>query len=161
VTMAYDRRFAIGFIGSSGAGGLKILRRDFGERVENLAGSGEYHWMAGNFIKYAGPLNSDDMPVDAHELLAICAPRPVFISVGSPKVEGNWVDGRGMFLAGVEAGPVYRLLGKKDLGTREMPPEEQGLTTGEIAFRQHAGGHTTGPNWPTFLEYAGRYFSGP
>jgi len=161
VTMAYDRRFAIGFIGSSGAGGLKILRRDFGERVENLAGSGEYHWMAGNFIKYAGPLNWDDMPVDAHELLAICAPRPVFISVGSPKVEGNWVDGRGMFLAGVEAGPVYRLLGKKDLGTREMPPEEQGLTTGEIAFRQHAGGHTTGPNWPTFLEYAGRYFSGP
>lgn len=161
VTMAYDQRFAIGFIGSSGAGGLKILRRDFGERVENLAGSGEYHWMAGNFIKYAGPLNWDDMPVDAHQLLAVCAPRPVFISVGSPKVEGNWVDGRGMFLAGVEAGPVYRLLGKKDLGTREMPPEEQGLTAGEIAFRQHSGGHTTGPNWPTFLEYAGRYFSAP
>ncbi len=159
VAMAYDERFAIGFIASSGAGGLKILRRDLGERVENLAGSGEYHWMAGNFIKYAGPLNWDDMPVDAHELLAMCAPRPVFISVGSPKVEGNWVDGRGMFIAGVEAGPVYRLLGKKDLGTKEMPPEGQGLTTGEIAFRQHAGGHTTGPNWPTFLEYAGRYFN--
>ena len=99
------------------------------------------------------------MPVDAHELLAICAPRPVFISVGSPRVEGTWVDGKGMFLAGVEAEPVYRLLGKKGLGTREMPAEEQGLTDGEIAFRQHSGGHITGPNWPTFLEYAGRYLN--
>jgi hypothetical protein len=66
-----------------------------------------------------------------------------------------------MFLAGVEAGPVYRLLGKNDLGTKEMPAEEQGVTSGEIAFRQHAGGHTTGPNWPTFLDYAERYFKKP
>lgn len=161
VTMAYDERFAIGFIGSSGAGGLKILRRDFGEQVENLASSGEYQWMAGNFIKYAGPLGWNDLPVDAHELLAACAPRPVFISVGSPKVEGTWVDARGMFLAGVEAGPVYRLLGKKDLGTREMPKEEEGVSDGEIAFRQHAGGHTTGPNWPAFLQFASRYLDKP
>jgi hypothetical protein len=157
VTMAYEPRIAIGFVGSSGAGGVKILRRVFGEQVENLASSGEYHWFAGNFIKYAGPLTPNDMPVDAHELVALCAPRPIFISSGSPTVEGQWVDAKGMFLGGAYAGPVYRLLGKKDLGTTEFPPLETTLASGEIAFRQHSGGHTTGPNWPTFLEWAGRY----
>src|SRR5262245_25203775 len=105
VAMAYDERFAIGFIGSSGEGGAKLHRRNFGELVENVAGAGEYHWMAGNFLKYAGPLTWDDLPVDSHELVALCAPRPVFISVGSEKVEGGWVDAKGMFLAGVGAGP--------------------------------------------------------
>ncbi|MFI5188168.1 MAG: hypothetical protein ACHQF0_15660 [Chitinophagales bacterium] len=158
VTMAYEPRFAIGFIGSSGAGGTKILRRVFGEQVENLASSGEYHWFVGNFIKYAGPLISNDLPVDAHELIALCAPRPVFISSGSPKVEGNWVDAKGMFLGGVYAGPVYKLLGKKDLGMTEFPPIETTLINGDIAFRQHSGGHTTGPNWPYFIQFASRYF---
>ncbi|MEJ0102678.1 MAG: acetylxylan esterase [Bacteroidota bacterium] len=157
VTMAFEPRLAIAFVGSSGAGGVKILRRVFGEQVENLASSGEYHWFAGNFIKYAGPLTPNDMPVDAHELVALCAPRPVFISSGSPGVEGQWVDVKGMFLGGVYAGPVYRLLGKKDLGTTEFPPIETSLTDGEIAFRQHSGGHTTGPNWSTFIRFASRY----
>jgi hypothetical protein len=157
VTMAYDQRFAIGFIGSSGAGGAKLHRRNFGELVENLAGSGEYHWMAGNYIKYAGPLTWNDLPVDSHELIALCAPRPVFISVGSQQVEGGWVDARGMFMAAAAAGPVYTLLGKKDLGTTEFPPIETALIDGEVAFRQHSGGHTTGPNWPTFLTFASRY----
>lgn len=158
VTMAYDERFAIAFVGSSGAGGAKLLRRNFGEQVENIASTGEYHWMAGNFLKYAGPRTSCDLPVDAHELIAMCAPRPVFISCGSPNVEGNWVDDKGQFMAAVAAGPVYRLLGKRDLGTTEFPPMETPLIDGEIAFRQHKGGHTTGPNWPTFLKYAERYF---
>jgi hypothetical protein len=103
-------------------------------------------------------LKWDDIPVDAHELVALCAPRPIFISVGSPQVEGQWIDARGMFLAGVGAGPVYQLLGKKDLGTAEFPAQETPLVVGEIAFRQHAGGHTTGPNWPTFIAFAERYF---
>jgi hypothetical protein len=158
VTMAYEPRFAIGFIGSSGAGGAKLLRRNLGEQVENLASSGEYHWFAGNFIKYAGPLTKNDLPVDAHELVALCAPRPVFISSGSPDVEGQWVDARGMFLAGLYAGPVYRLLGMNDIGAKEFPAQETTLTDGEIAFRQHEGGHTTGPNWPYFIRYASRYF---
>ncbi|MGC8643986.1 MAG: acetylxylan esterase [Isosphaeraceae bacterium] len=162
VAMAYDQRFAIGFIGSSGEGGAKLHRRNFGELVENVAGAGEYHWMAGNFLKYAGPLTPKDLPVDAHELIALCAPRPVFISYGAsqgPGAEGGWVDQRGSFMAAVAAGPVYRLLGKKDLGTAEFPPIETALTDGDIAFRQHKGGHTTGPNWPTFLTFAERYFS--
>jgi hypothetical protein len=161
VTMAYDERFAIGFIGSSGEGGVKLHRRNFGELVENVASPGEYHWMAGNFLKYAGPLKWDDLPVDSHELVALCAPRPVFISVGSQRVEGGWVDAKGMFLAGAGAGPVYELLGKKGLGTDQFPPQETALIDGEVAFRQHGGGHTTGPNWPTFLKFADRYLEGP
>ena len=160
VTMAYDQRFAIGFIGSSGEGGAKLHRRNFGELVENVASSGEYHWMAGNFLKYAGPLTWADLPIDAHELIALCAPRPIFISYGAsegPGAEGQWVDQRGSFMAAVAAGPVFRLLGKKDLGTTEFPPVETALINGELAWRQHKGGHTTGPNWPTFIEFASRY----
>jgi hypothetical protein len=161
VTMAYDERFAVGFIGSSGQGGAKIIRRDYGEKVENVASSGEYHWMCGNYIKYAGPKSPEDLPVDAHELVALCAPRPVYISVGSLKVEGTWIDAKGSFLAGLEAGPVYKLLGKKDYGTKEFPEEKVGLLDGEVAFRMHEGGHTTGPNWPTFLTWADRYIKAP
>ncbi|HAO80297.1 MAG TPA: acetylxylan esterase, partial [Verrucomicrobia subdivision 3 bacterium] len=156
VAMAYDPRFAIAYVSSSGEGGAKLHRRNWGETVENVAGSGEYHWMAGNFIKYAGPLNWNDLPVDAHELIALCAPRPVFISAGATQGDG-WVDTKGSFLAAAAAGPVYTLLGKKDLGTTNFPPMETALVEGEIAFRQHSGGHTDAPNWPTFLKFAGRY----
>jgi hypothetical protein len=164
VAMAYDQRFAIGFSGSSGEGGAKLHRHVFGELVENLTGSGEYHWMAGNFLKYGGPLNAGDLPVDAHELIAMCAPRPTFISYGAaegPGAEGKWVDQRGSFMAAVAAGPVFRLLGKKDLGTTEFPPVGTALIEGELAWRQHSGGHTTGPNWPTFLKWADRYILSP
>src|SRR5439155_21034525 len=109
VAMDYDPRFAIAFISSSGEAGVKLNRRNAGELVENIASSGEYHWMAGNFMKYAGPNTWNDLPVDAHELIALCAPRPVFISAGD---KGDaWVDARGMFMAAVAAGPVYRLMG--------------------------------------------------
>ncbi len=156
VALAYEPRLATGFISSSGAGGAKLHRRNAGEIVENVAGASEYHWMAGNYMKYAGPLTWNDLPVDSHELIALCAPRPVFISSGE-RGDG-WVDARGMFMAAVAAGPVYRLLGKKDLGTNEFPKVEKGLMDGEIAFRQHSAGHTPGPNWPVFLDFAARYF---
>ncbi len=159
VTMAYEPRFSIGYIGSSGTGGAKLYRRHFGEQIENVASSGEYHWMAGNFVKYAsGSLGPNDLPVDAHELIALCAPRPVFISCGSPFVEGNWVDSKGQFLAGVAAGPVYSLLGKKPLPVSEQPAIGVGLLDTDIAYRQHEGGHTIGPNWPYLLTWAERYW---
>ena len=158
VTMAYEPRFAIGFIGSSGMGGAALHRRRIGELLENVAGSGEYHWMAGNYIKYAGPLTAKDLPVDSHELIALAAPRPLFIGAGNPDKGDAWVDPRGMFMATVAASPVYRLLGKRALDTGEFPPIETALTAGELAFRQHAGGHTSYPNWPTFLDFAARYF---
>lgn len=160
VAMANDPRFAIAYISSSGEAGAKLYRRNFGEQIGNVAGTGEYHWMAGNFLKYAGPLTENDLPVDAHELIAMCAPRPVFIGAGAVNGDG-WVDAKGMFLAAAGAGPVYELLGKKDMGTTEFPPIETSLIDGDIAFRQHSGGHTPAPNWPTFLSFASRYIKGP
>ena len=157
IAMAYDPRFAIGYISSSGEAGAKLFRRNFGEQIGNIAGTGEYHWMAGNFIKYDGPLSENDLPVDAHELVALCAPRPVFIGAGAVNGDG-WVDAKGMFLAEVGAGPVYKLLGKKDVGATEFPPIETALTSGDLGFRQHTKGHTPSPNWPTFISFASRYF---
>jgi hypothetical protein len=156
VTVAYDQRFWTGYVSSSGEGGAKLHRRDWGEIVENVAGNSEYHWMAGNFLKYAGPLNWGDLPVDSHELIAMCAPRPIFISGGATTGDG-WVDAKGSFMAAAAAGPVYRLLGKKDLGTTEFPPIETALVDGDVAFRQHSSGHTDGPNWPFFLDFAAKY----
>ena len=159
VTMAYEPRYAIGFIGSSGAGGAALARRNWGEKLENVAGSGEYHWMAGNYLKYAAdPLGPKDLPVDAHELIALAAPRPLFIGAGTLEQGDGWVDPKGMFLAAKAASPVYRLLGKRGIDATEWPPTETPLTAGELAYRQHAGGHTSGPNWPTFLDFAARYF---
>lgn len=156
VTLAYDTRFSTAYVSSSGAAGAKLHRRNAGELVENVASSGEYHWMAGNYLKYAGPLTWNDLPVDSHELIALCAPRPVFISSGE---NGDaWVDARGMFMAAAAAGPVYELLGKKSLGTNDFPAVETSLVAGEIAFRQHSGGHTPTPNWPVFLDFAARYW---
>ncbi len=156
VTMAYDQRFAIVLVGSSGKGGAALFRRDFGEDMGNICSSGEYHWFAGNLLKYV--LHSDELSVDSHELIALCAPRPVFISCGSPEKEGNWVDDRGQFMAEAAAGPVYKLLGEKDLGTGVMPPIGTLLSDGALAFRQHHDGHTVGPNWPYFLDFAEKYF---
>jgi hypothetical protein len=156
VAMAYDQRFWTAYVSSSGEGGAKLHRRNWGEVVENVAGAGEYHWMAGNFLKYAGPLNWGDLPVDSHELIAMCAPRPVFIGGGATNGDG-WADAKGMFMAAAAAGPVYKLLGKKDMGTSEFPPIETALIDGDVGFRQHAGGHTDGPNWPTFLIFAGQH----
>jgi hypothetical protein len=166
VAMAYDQRVATGFISSSGEGGVKLHRRNYGEIVDNLAAANEYHWMAGNFLKYAGPLTWNDLPVDAHELLAMCAPRPVFIGAGNlvdPAYDiGNsdaWADAKGMFMAAVAANPVYKLLGKQGLvGATAFPPIETTLIEGELGFRQHTYGHTPAPNWPAFLEFAERHF---
>jgi hypothetical protein len=167
VTMAFDTRFAVVLIGSSGEGGTKLHRRNWGEAVENLTGQGEYHWMAGNFMKYGaaeasfGGKNAGDIPVDAHELIALCAPRATFISYGVPdKGDARWLDHQGSYMAAVAAGPVFRLLGVKDLGTSDdyktekMPPVNVGMLDGQLAWRQHDGGHTDGPNWKYFIPWA-------
>ncbi len=158
VTEAYDPRFAIGYISSSGEGGAKLSRRNWGETIENLTDKSEYHWMAGNFLKYGGPEQWSDLPVDSHELIALCAPRPVFVSAGTLEKGDGWVDARGMFMAEVAAGPVYRLLGAKGLNSTEFPPVLTPDIGGDLAFRQHGEGHTPLPNWPTFIEFASRYF---
>ncbi len=151
---ALDPRWAIVYCSCSGEGGAKLHRHNFGETLDNVAGSGAYHWMAGNFLKYAGHWN--DLPVDQHELIALIAPRPVFVTGGAQDL---WADPVGEFKACVAAGPVYRLLGKKDLGTTEMPSPDKGLMDGDVAFRLHDGGHTDMLDWPIFLDFAKRYFN--
>ncbi len=162
VTMAYDTRFAMVLVGSSGEGGAKPHRRNFGEAVENLTGTGGYHWMAGNFLKYGaadanfGAKTANDIPVDAHELIALCAPRLTFISYGVPeKGDAHWLDT-------VAAQPVWELLGARGIGpaqdyhTAKMPPVNAGLLDGQLAWRQHDGGHTDAPNMKWFLQWADR-----
>ena len=172
LTMAFDTRFALVLVGSSGEGGAKLSRRNWGEQVENLTGSGEYHWMAGNFLKYGaaeatfGSKNAGDLPVDAHELIALCAPRLTFISYGVPENgDAKWLDQQGSYMAAVAAEPVFRLLGARDLEisedyhTAKMPPVNVGLLDGELAWRQHDGGHTDGPNWKYFIAWADRFMN--
>jgi hypothetical protein len=170
VTMAFDTRFAVVLIGSSGEGGTKLHRRNWGEAVENLTATGEYHWMAGNFLKYGaseaafGSRTAGDIPVDAHELLALCAPRPTFISYGVPeKGDAKWLDHQGSFMAAVASEPVFRLLGAKDMGVTadyhvaRMPGVNVGLLEGQLAWRQHDGGHTEAPNWKYFIPWADKF----
>ncbi|WP_165233298.1 GDSL-type esterase/lipase family protein [Aquisphaera insulae] len=171
VGMAFDPRFAAGLIASSGAGGTKLYRRNFGESLENLAGSGAYHWMAGNYIKYSaeessfGRKTAADLPVDSHMTLALCAPRLVFISHGIPeRGDARWLDHQGSFMAAIAAQPAFRLLGAHGLGrsdddrTETMPGVKVDLLDGELAWRQHDGGHTDEPNIESFIAWSNRHF---
>ena len=173
VTLAFDQRFAAGLIASSGAGGTALHRRDFGEAPENLASSGEYHWMAGNYIKYSadessfGKRTAGDMPFDSHMILALCAPRLTFISHGIPSQgDAHWLDHQGSFMAAIAAQPVYRLLGARDLGrtdnynSEKMPGVNVDMLEGELAWRQHDGGHTDGPNVEHFIKWADKMWAG-
>ncbi len=167
VTMAFDQRFAMVLVGSSGKGGATLLRRNFGEAVESLTG-GEYYWMAGNFIKYGasesttGPHSPGELPVDSNELIALCAPRLTFISYGIPEHgDAKWLDHQGSWMATVDAGRVWKLLGAKpatgiegDPHTVPMPPMNQALLDGQLAWRQHDGGHTDAPNMKWFIQWA-------
>jgi hypothetical protein len=169
VAAAYEPRFTMVLVGSSGEGGAKLHRRNFGEAVENLTAANEYHWMAGNFLKYGtaessfGSKTAGDLPVDSHELIALVAPRWVFISYGIPeKGDANWLDHQGSYMAAVAAGPVFRLLGVRDLGERrdyhsaKMPPVNTGLVDGELAWRQHDGGHEDRSNMTHFVAWANK-----
>jgi hypothetical protein len=169
VTLAFEDRFALALVGSSGKGGATLHRRNFGEAVESLTGSGEYHWMAGNYLKYgaaestSGTGNADQMHVDSHSLIAMCAPRLAFISYGIPeKGDAKWLDQKGSYMAVVAAGSVFKLLGVKDIGvsndykTEVMPPHNTSMLEGELAWRQHDGGHTDAPNMKYFIEWANK-----
>jgi hypothetical protein len=165
VAMVDDPRFAIGFISSSGAGGADLYRRNYGETTGNIAGASEFHWFAGNFMKYGAAGHSpNEMPVDSHEFIALVAPRPVFIGGGAlltdaVYVPGDaWQDAQGMFMAAVAASPVWDLLGAKGLGTSTFPPMGTLIDSGDVAFRQHQYGHTPAPNWPYFIEFADKEF---
>jgi hypothetical protein len=169
ITEAYDQRFYMGLIGSSGEGGAKPSRRNWGEQLENLTGGG-YYWMAGNFMKYGakeatfGSKNAGDLPVESSELIALCAPRLVFVSYGIPEHgDAKWLDHQGSYMATVAAQPVFQLLGAKTSGvsneyhTEKMPAVNVGLLDGQLAWRQHDGGHTDAPNMKWFIAWADKF----
>jgi hypothetical protein len=171
ITMAYDQRFYMVLVGSSGKGGATLLRRNYGEAVESLTG-GEYYWMAGNFMKYGasdasfGSGDPGQIPVDSNELIALCAPRLTFISYGVPeKGDAHWLDHQGSFMATVDAGRVFTLLGVKALPVTEdyhsakMPPVNTAWLDGQLAWRQHDGGHTDAPNMKWFIQWADKFMS--
>ena len=160
VAMAYDPRFAAAFVSSSGAGGAELWRRGVGEQLENVE-TDEYWWEGANLLRYAAdPLDATDLPVDLHELLALCAPRPVFVSGGANG--DQWVDPHGMFLSAEAASPVWELLGARGLRDADgpvskFPAIEVPVVAGDLGFRQHTAGHTPGPNWPVFLDFFARH----
>ena len=169
VTLAFEPRFALGLIGSSGKGGTTLHRRVWGEAVENLTGGSSY-WMAGNFMKYGasetsfGAKTGCDVPVDSHELIAMCAPRLTFVSYGIPeKGDAHWLDHQGSYMATIAAGSVFKLLGVKDLGVsndymkEQMPAVDVSMLDGELAWRQHDGGHTDAPNFKHFIPWANKF----
>ena len=165
VAVVDDPRFAIGFISSSGAGGAALYRRNYGETTSSITSTTEFHWFAGNFLRYGAVGHSaNELPVDSHEFIALAAPRAIFIGGGAlltdPKyVPGDaWQDAQGMFMAAVAASPAWTLLGEKGLGTSTFPPMGTLVDTGDVAFRQHQYGHTPAPNWPYFIEFADKEF---
>lgn len=164
VAMAYDQRLAIAFPSCGGALGPSMIRRHWGQDLENSSQDREYHWVAGNFFKYMGPLNKgnymprkvENLSVDAHSLLALCAPRPVFLNGGT---QDTWSDFYGTYLAAKGASPVYKLLGKNGVIMPEaMPKTDVAYIDGNIGYRYHTGGHTDAPDWPAFFDFADKFF---
>jgi hypothetical protein len=160
VAMAFEPRLAIAFPSCGGSLGTSMNRRHWDQDLENSGWDREYHWTAGNFFKWMGSLNEGEYlprkielcPVDAHSLLSLCAPRPVFLNAGTQDL---WTDPYGIYLTGVGATPVYELLGKKGLIMPDEKPEvDKAYISGNIGYRYHNGGHIDVPDWPTFFEFA-------
>lgn len=164
--MAYEPRLAVSFPSCGGTLGPAMFRRHWGQNLENISWDREHHWMAGNAFRFMGPLEPgaymprkvELLPVDAHSLLALAAPRPVFLNGGTTD---TWSDAPGTYLAGVGATPVYELLGRKGviMNDGEWPKPDVAYLDGDIGYRVHEGGHTPAPDWPAFVEFARRYLN--
>ncbi|MBP3332042.1 MAG: acetylxylan esterase [Tidjanibacter sp.] len=150
---ARDQRIAVVLSSCSGEGGAAISRRNFGETIGHLVEKTRFpYWYAANYSKYGADVTK--LPVDAHMLVALIAPRPCLLQTGSTD---NFSDSKGEFYSAIEAGKVYRLLGKDDLGTTELPKPNQPIYH-TLGYFMHEGGHTTLPtDWNIFLEYCKRY----
>jgi hypothetical protein len=146
---AHDTRFALVIASCSGEGGAALSRRNYGETIAHLVAPTRFPYQfCANYAKYAARV--DQLPVDAHELVALIAPRPVLLQTGSTDY---WSDPKGEFLAAVAAGPVYRLLGKQGLDTDQWPPAGTPILH-DIGYYMHNGGHGTLPaDWDIFLQF--------
>jgi hypothetical protein len=165
VTMAYEPRLAIAYPSCAGSLGTSMERRHWGQDIENSGWDQEYHWVAGNFFKWHGPLipgqylprKVELMPVDAHSLLSLCAPRPVFSNAG---LGDTWTDPYGIYLTSAGATPVYKLLGYEGIVMNDAKPVlDKAYISGQLGYRYHKEGHVDGPDWPAFIEFASRYFN--
>jgi hypothetical protein len=146
---ARDTRFAMVIASCSGEGGAALSRRNYGETIAHLVAPSRYPYQfCANYQKYAEHV--DQLPVDAHMLVALIAPRPVFLQTGD---QDYWSDPRGEFLAAVAAGPVYQLLGKQGLGTDQMPAAGQPIMH-DIGYLMHSGGHGAQPgDYAQYLKF--------
>lgn len=150
---AHDTRFALVIASCSGEGGAALSRRNYGETIKHLTAPSRYPYQfCANYQKYADHV--DQLPVDAHMLIALIAPRPLLLQTGD---QDKWSDPKGEFLAAVAAGPVYRLLGKQALDTDQMPPAGQPILH-TLGYYMHSGGHGTIPSdWDQFLKFIGMH----
>jgi hypothetical protein len=149
---AQDPRFAMVIASCSGEGGAALARRDYGENLDNMSSRYLYQFSE-SFGRYNKRWN--DLPVDAHMLVALMAPRPLLLNTGS---EDRWADPRGEFLAAQAAAPVYELFGKQGLAGAEQPPLDTPLLR-DVGFHEHTGRHAIlASDWKVFLDFADQHF---
>ena len=147
---AHDTRIAAIIASCGGEGGAALSHRNYGETIAHLSAPTRYPYQfARNWAQYGG--FPDKAPFDAHELLALIAPRPVLLQTGSAD---GWSDPKGEFLAEVAAGPVYKLLGRQDLGTTTWPPAGTPIVTNGLSYYMHEGGHgMISSDWEIYLQF--------
>ncbi|CAG4988436.1 Carbohydrate esterase [Dyadobacter sp. CECT 9275] len=149
---AQDQRFAMVVSNNSGEGGAAITRRKFGETIE-IINKAFPHWFSGNYKQFGG--REDALPVDYHELIALIAPRPVYIASAS---EDWWADPKGEYLSGYYASPAYALYGSEGLSTPELPETNRPTGAGKIGYHLRKGGHTMNRyDWQQYLHFADKW----